>query len=90
MPSPFPCSPVIREWLGKETQTEKIKYQHVKYLYPWQTESAYLHNLEITFGLSVKGMALNCSFDQAMTQFWFLCCYRKPLCVLLWATEKWT
>ena len=25
MPSPFPCSPLIREWSCKKTQTEKKK-----------------------------------------------------------------
>ena len=25
MPSPFPCSPVIREWLGKKTQIGQKK-----------------------------------------------------------------
>ena len=29
MPSPFPCSPVIREWLWKKTQIEKNIYLSV-------------------------------------------------------------
>ena len=28
-PPPFPCSPVIREWLWKKTQTEKKKINEI-------------------------------------------------------------
>ena len=49
MPSPFPCNPIIREWLWKKTQIKK-KYQNCK----WRTLFLYFFVCFKHFGQKIS------------------------------------